>query len=136
MSNKYPLDIDLKNQVAVGYLLIGQNNLAKKALLEVSTRVRNFYLKKIFYNQCFNSYFFLLFNECNLQVLKIAPHSGIAKVHLGFILKTADSNYSEAIKYLSEGIATREPGVIDGRFYFHLGDALHRSGEKEEVGTI
>lgn len=63
----------------------------------------------------------------------MAPDSGVAKVHLGFILKTDESNYEESIKYLSEGIATREPGVIDGRFYFHWGDALHRIGKKKEV---
>lgn len=100
MAEKFPLDIDLKNQVAIGYLLIGQNQLAKKVLLEA---------------------------------LKVAPDSGFAKVHLGFILKTDESNYEDSIKYLSEGIATRETGVIDGRFYFHLGDALHRIGKKQEA---
>jgi aspartate beta-hydroxylase len=100
MSDKFPLDVDLKNQVAVGYLLIGQNKMSKKVLEDV---------------------------------LKIAPDSGVAKVHLGFILKTDDSNYEESIKYLSEGVASKEPGVIDGRFYFHLGDALYRTGKKEEA---
>ena len=68
-----------------------------------------------------------------MQALEISPESGFAKVHLGFILKTDEANYADSIKYLSEGIATREKGVIDGRFYFHLGDALHRIGKNEEV---
>lgn len=37
---------------------------------------------------------------------------------------------------MSEGIATREPGVIDGRFYFHLGDALARTGQSEKALSI
>ncbi|KAG8190498.1 hypothetical protein JTE90_006671 [Oedothorax gibbosus] len=67
------------------------------------------------------------------EVLKLSPNSGFAKVHLGFILKTDDSNYQEAIKLLREGLATKEPGVVDGRFYFHLGDALHRVGKQEKA---
>lgn len=67
--------------------------------------------------------------------MKLSPESGFAKVHLGFILKTDEANYEDSIKYLSEGIATREKGVIDGRFYFHLGDALHRIGKNDEVSS-
>lgn len=41
---------------------------------------------------------------------------------------------------MASGIATREDGVIDGRFYFHLGDALTRLGRSEEarqvIGTL
>ncbi|KFM75528.1 hypothetical protein X975_22465, partial [Stegodyphus mimosarum] len=100
MVTKFPQNIDLKNEMAVGYLLIGQNKEAKKVLIDV---------------------------------LKLAPNSGFAKVHLGFILKTDESKYEEAAKLMSEGIASREPGVIDGRFYFHLGDALHRTGKQTEA---
>ncbi|GIY72805.1 hypothetical protein CEXT_567122 [Caerostris extrusa] len=70
------------------------------------------------------------------DVLKVKPDSGFAKVHLGFILKTDDSKYEEAARLLSEGIATREEGVIDGRFYFHLGDALHRTGKQDEAMDV
>ncbi|GIY64666.1 hypothetical protein CDAR_103141 [Caerostris darwini] len=70
------------------------------------------------------------------DVLKVKPDSGFAKVHLGFILKTEDSKYKEAARLLSEGIATREEGVIDGRFYFHLGDALHRTGKQDEAMAV
>ncbi|XP_054707090.1 aspartyl/asparaginyl beta-hydroxylase-like [Uloborus diversus] len=103
MSDKFPLNVELRNQIAVGYLLIGQNKEAKKTLLEV---------------------------------LKLNPNSGFAKVHLGFILKTDENNYSEAIHLLQEGIDSNEEGVTDGRFYFHLGDALQRSGKPEEAFQV
>ena len=61
------------------------------------------------------------------------PDSGFAKAHLGWILKAQDENYQEAITYLMEGLASGEDGVTDGRFYFHLGDALQRTGRSEEV---
>ncbi|GFY44714.1 hypothetical protein TNIN_440062 [Trichonephila inaurata madagascariensis] len=70
------------------------------------------------------------------EVLKVKSDSGFAKVHLGFILKTDDSKHEEAAKLLKEGIATREEGVIDGRFYFHLGDALHRIGKQNEAMKV
>ncbi|XP_029839762.4 aspartyl/asparaginyl beta-hydroxylase, partial [Ixodes scapularis] len=70
------------------------------------------------------------------QVLKQDGNSGFAKVHYGFILKTERNDLPGAIKYMSEGIATREPGVIDGRFYFHLGDALARTGQSKKALSI
>lgn len=60
---------------------------------------------------------------------------GFAMVHLGFIIKTTDKNYKDSIPYLRQGIASNAPGVIDGRFFFHLGDALHRVGQHNEVYT-
>ncbi|XP_055944906.1 aspartyl/asparaginyl beta-hydroxylase-like isoform X2 [Argiope bruennichi] len=103
MAEKYPQNTDVKNLLAVGYLMIGQNKEAKRVLSEV---------------------------------LKVKPDSGFAKVHLGFILKTDDSKYTEAAQLLSEGIATREEGVIDGRFFFHLGDALYRIGKQDEAMKV
>ncbi|CAN7988242.1 unnamed protein product [Ixodes hexagonus] len=70
------------------------------------------------------------------EVLKQDGNSGFAKVHYGFILKTERNDLPGAIKFMSEGIATREPGVIDGRFYFHLGDALARTGQSEKALSI
>lgn len=32
---------------------------------------------------------------------------------------------------LQEGIESGDPGTDDGRFYFHLGDAMQRVGNKE-----
>ncbi|KAM9839263.1 aspartyl/asparaginyl beta-hydroxylase-like isoform 2-T2 [Aulostomus maculatus] len=59
------------------------------------------------------------------EVLAVAPGDGFAKVHYGFILKS-ENKIAESIPYLKEGLETGEPGTDDGRFYFHLGDALQR----------
>lgn len=61
------------------------------------------------------------------------PKNGFAKVHMGFIVKTGDRDYAGAIPLLQEGIASNVTGVIDGRFFFHLGDALFRTGQEDEV---
>lgn len=66
------------------------------------------------------------------RVLKIDPNNGFAKVHLGFIVKVS-GGWEESIKYLREGLQSDAPGVHDGKFYFHLGDALFRTGHKEEA---
>ncbi|XP_073187138.1 aspartyl/asparaginyl beta-hydroxylase isoform X7 [Lepidochelys kempii] len=93
----FPNDISLKNDLGVGYLLIGDNSNAKKVYEEV---------------------------------LSLAPNDGFAKVHYGFILK-AENKIIESIPYLKEGLESGDPGTDDGRFYFHLGDALQRVGSKE-----
>lgn len=67
------------------------------------------------------------------QVLNRDKQNGFAMVHLGFIVKTIDRNYEDSIPLLQYGIATNAPGVIDGRFFFHLGDALYRTDRHEEV---
>uniref|UniRef100_A0A7N4V0I0 Aspartate beta-hydroxylase n=1 Tax=Sarcophilus harrisii TaxID=9305 RepID=A0A7N4V0I0_SARHA len=64
------------------------------------------------------------------QVLNVTPNDGFAKVHYGFILK-AQNKIAESIPYLKEGLESGDPGTDDGRFYFHLGDALQRIGNKE-----
>uniref|UniRef100_H3A284 Aspartate beta-hydroxylase n=1 Tax=Latimeria chalumnae TaxID=7897 RepID=H3A284_LATCH len=64
------------------------------------------------------------------EVLSIAPHDGFAKVHYGFILK-AENKIAESIPFLKEGLESGDPGTDDGRFYFHLGDALQRVGDEE-----
>ncbi|XP_030636264.1 aspartyl/asparaginyl beta-hydroxylase [Chanos chanos] len=63
------------------------------------------------------------------EVLAMAPSDGFAKVHYGFILK-AENKIAESIPYLREGLESGAPGTDDGRFYFHLGDALQRVGDK------
>jgi len=40
------------------------------------------------------------------------------------------------VDYLTRGIPTREPGTIDGRFFFQLGDALTRLGRHDEAGKV
>ncbi|XP_039191658.1 aspartyl/asparaginyl beta-hydroxylase isoform X2 [Crotalus tigris] len=93
----FPNDASFKNNLGVGYLLIGDNNNAKKVYEEV---------------------------------LSLAPNDGFAKVHYGFILK-AENKIEESIPYLKEGLESGDPGTDDGRFYFHLGDAMQRVGNKE-----
>lgn len=36
---------------------------------------------------------------------------------------------------LQEGLESGEPGTDDGRFYFHLGDALQRVGDNSVSNT-
>ncbi|NXV40574.1 ASPH hydroxylase, partial [Uria aalge] len=93
----FPGDTSFKNDLGVGYLLIGDNSNAKRVYEEV---------------------------------LSLAPNDGFAKVHYGFILK-AENKIAESIPYLKEGLESGDPGTDDGRFYFHLGDALQRMGDKE-----
>ncbi|XP_065687522.1 aspartyl/asparaginyl beta-hydroxylase isoform X1 [Patagioenas fasciata] len=93
----FPSDTSIKNDLGVGYLLIGDNSNAKKVYEEV---------------------------------LSLAPDDGFAKVHYGFILK-AENKIAESIPYLKEGLESGDPGTDDGRFYFHLGDALQRMGDKD-----
>ncbi|XP_030611971.1 aspartyl/asparaginyl beta-hydroxylase isoform X2 [Archocentrus centrarchus] len=62
------------------------------------------------------------------EVLAVVPSDGFAKVHYGFILKS-ENKIAESIPYLREGLESGEPGTDDGRFYFHLGDALQRVGD-------
>ncbi|OCT76852.1 hypothetical protein XELAEV_18032055mg [Xenopus laevis] len=93
----FPDDVPFRNDLGVGYLLLGDNNNAKAVFA---------------------------------QVLAMAPSDGFAKVHYGFILKS-ENNIAESIPYLKEGLESGEPGTDDGRFYFHLGDALQRMGSQE-----
>ncbi|XP_044741209.1 aspartyl/asparaginyl beta-hydroxylase-like isoform X2 [Chrysoperla carnea] len=71
-----------------------------------------------------------------LDTLKKWPNNGLAKTLYGFILKTSDNNIEKSVKYLKEGIESREPGVLDGRFFFHLGDALLRLGRSSEAMEV
>ena len=73
-----------------------------------------------------NSHFYL-------KVLEMDPANGYAKVHLGFIFKVIDNNPEKSIPLLTEGIASEDEGTKDGRFYFHLGDALQRLNQTENV---
>lgn len=61
------------------------------------------------------------------------PADGFAQVHYGFILKTSSNDLVNAVKHLSNGLETEEKDVIDGRFFFHLGDALTRLGRNDEA---
>ncbi|XP_063062660.1 aspartyl/asparaginyl beta-hydroxylase isoform X5 [Engraulis encrasicolus] len=63
------------------------------------------------------------------EVLAVAPSDGFAKVHYGFILKS-ENRIEESIPYLRDGLLSGAEGTDDGRFYFHLGDALQRVGDQ------
>ncbi|CAL8313052.1 unnamed protein product [Merluccius merluccius] len=62
------------------------------------------------------------------EVLAAVPSDGFAMVHYGFILKS-ENKIIESIPYLRDGLMSGAPGTDDGRFYFHLGDALQRAGD-------
>ncbi|XP_066158756.1 aspartyl/asparaginyl beta-hydroxylase isoform X2 [Euwallacea fornicatus] len=70
------------------------------------------------------------------RVLSKWPDDGFALVHYGFILKTVDNDLKASIDYLSRGLKKGAPGVVNGRFYFHLGDALARLGKNDEAVKI
>lgn len=70
------------------------------------------------------------------SVLERWPNSGFAQVHLGFILKTTYEDNERGASLMLAGIASREEGVIDGRFYTHLGDALTRLGKHQEAQQV
>lgn len=70
------------------------------------------------------------------ETLKKWPNNGFAQVHYGFILKTSDGDMKSAVEYLQKGINSREPGTIDGRFFFQLSDALLRLGQKDEAMKV
>lgn len=57
-------------------------------------------------------------------------------VHLGFIIKTHDNNPAKAIPYLRDGIATGDSGVLDARFFFHLGDAYQRVRQHKQAKKV
>ncbi len=103
MISRFPDEIDLQNQLAIGFLLANQPESARP-ILE--------------------------------QVLERWPNSGFAQVHLGFILKTTFNDIVNGVKFMSSGIASKEEGVIDGRFYFQLGDGLTRLGRLQEAQQV
>lgn len=64
------------------------------------------------------------------------PNDGFAQVHYGFILKTSYSNNTVGAEYMRKGIESGAEGTQDGRFYFHLGDALQREGLTEDAYEV
>lgn len=103
---RFPNEIQLQNQLAVGFLLANQPESAKSIL------------------------------EAVIERWPHGPGSGFAQVHLGFILKTTFSDYDNGARWMAAGISSRDEGVIDGRFYFHLGDAYNRLGLQREAKQV
>jgi len=64
--------------------------------------------------------------------LAVNPSDGFAQVHFGFIVK-AEGDWETGARYLQMGIESQEPGTQEGKFYMHLGDALHRTNRTEQV---
>jgi len=70
------------------------------------------------------------------EVLNRWPEDGFAQVHYGFVLKTTYNNNIEGAENLRRGIESGAEGTQDGRFYFHLGDALQRQGLDDEAYQV
>lgn len=86
------------------------------------------------------------------KLLKEHPMDGYALVHLGFILKLEGSTNTNSIDekeqkriketlekgadFLRKGISTKDTGVMEGKFYFHLGDALRRLGRTVDADNV
>lgn len=70
------------------------------------------------------------------ETLKIWPTNGVALVHYGFILKTSENNNADGSRFLQAGIDTDEPGTMDARFLFHLGDAYNRIGQHLDADKV
>ena len=69
------------------------------------------------------------------RILSIRPDDGFSLGHLGFILKQ-ELKYEEAIPMLYGGLKGDDDRSREGRFYFHLGDALQRLGRRDEVRLV
>lgn len=67
------------------------------------------------------------------EILEKWPNNGCALVHYGFILKTTDNDLLKGAYYMQKGINTGDNCTIDGRFFFHLGDAYSRLGYNEKA---
>ncbi|KAK3926130.1 Aspartyl/asparaginyl beta-hydroxylase [Frankliniella fusca] len=63
------------------------------------------------------------------EILRLWPSNGFALVHYGFILKTSENDNEAGSHFLQAGINSGEPGTMDARFLFHLGDAYNRLGK-------
>ncbi|XP_071525235.1 uncharacterized protein [Panulirus ornatus] len=85
---------------------------------------------------------FLLMNQGSAAkeifetVLQKWPDNGFAQVHYGYILKTTYNNNTGGAVYMQKGIESGAEGTEDGRFYFHLGDALQREGKTKEAYEV
>ncbi len=60
----------------------------------------------------------------------------IALCHYGFILKQNEGKINESIDLFRQCLSSGEESVMDGRFFYHLGDALQRTNRTNEVRNI
>ena len=66
-------------------------------------------------------------------VLKIDKKNSIAQCHLAYLLKTIENKLVESIELFRQCLQSQEKLVQDGRFFYHLGDALQRLNRTQEV---
>ncbi|XP_029079000.1 aspartyl/asparaginyl beta-hydroxylase isoform X3 [Monodon monoceros] len=65
------------------------------------------------------------------KLVQLFPDDTSLKNDLGVGYLLMGDNDSAKKVYEEEGIESGDPGTDDGRFYFHLGDAMQRVGNKE-----
>lgn len=70
-----------------------------------------------------------------LETLKLWPDDPVARSHYGLVLKLS-GKIEQSIDHLLRGLAHNHPGTKDARLYFHLGDALSRSGRSAEASKV
>ena len=75
--------------------------------------------------------------------MKQLPDNGFALGHLGFVQKMAGTkaNAKETLEscvdLIQRGIDSGDPAIAkEGKFYFHLGDALNRLGRTEDANKV
>nr|CAB3223793.1 aspartyl/asparaginyl beta-hydroxylase-like [Phallusia mammillata] len=68
-------------------------------------------------------------------VLQIDPDNGFALTHLGFIVKN-EGDWVKGADLLGRGVGSLAEGTQSGKFYFHLGDALHRTNRTKEAEEV
>lgn len=99
LTQVFPDDIGLKNDLGVAHLLLGDNKGAKRVYEEV--RAGSLARCWVWADLCGSP-----------QVLAAAPTDGFAKVHYGFILKS-ENKIEESIPYLKvRGLQIAPAGVV------------------------
>ena len=67
------------------------------------------------------------------QVLRLSGgQNAMALCHYGFILKTTEYKLEESIGFMEKCLSS-DKTVMDGRFFYHLGDALQRLNQTKKV---
>ena len=56
-----------------------------------------------------------------------------AMCHMAFIIKHYEKKVNESIEMFKKCLTSQNANVMDGRFFYHLGDALTRLNRTEEV---
>ncbi len=62
-----------------------------------------------------------------------APNNPFALCHYAFVLKQNEGRVAESIGYFERCLRSGQTGVMDARFFYHLGDALMRTNRSDEV---